>query len=325
MWHRLQPAISLLLLAPLVAEYLLGSLSFHELWLFPIMTPMYGGGALLIREAARQNGRGWPTILTLGLAYAFVEEGLATQSLFNPHYLGLHLLDYGYVWQLGIGAPWTVYVLLLHVVWSIAVPISLVEWLFPTQRTTAWLKTFGLAVSLIVFVLGVTLVAFGTRQKEEFVASTTQLTVTALIALGLTVAAFVVFRPAATHPVDSSTTASWNPWALAVLSFVAGSVFQLVTQLGGGYFSPWVAVPIQLALPLAVIAAVHAARSSGLGTDSIADALMLGALLAYCWLGFFLTVRMHGRNSVPGQFFPFAIVVALLAWRYTRRPTTSTD
>ena len=65
--------------------------------------------------------------------------------------------------------------------------------------------------------------------------------------------------------------------ALAVLSFVTGSVFQLVTQLGSPYIAPWVAVPILLALPLAIIIATRAAKSSGLGTDAIADALMLGA------------------------------------------------
>jgi hypothetical protein len=321
MWHRLKPALSLFLLAPLVAEYLLGSLSFGQLWLFPIMALMYGAGALVVREAARRSDRGWPTILTLGLAYAVIEEGLATQSLFNPHYLGLRLLDNGYIPQLGIGGPWTVYVLLIHVVWSIAVPIGLVEWLFPAQRTTPWLKTFGFAVSLAIYLVGVALVTFGTHQKEKFIASTTQLTVTAIIALALIVAAFLVFRPTSTRPVEARNNARWNPLALAVLSFLAGSVFQITAQLGSSYVAPWLAVPILLALPLAIIATARAAKSSGLSTAAIADALMLGALLAYAWLGFFLTVRLHGAGSLPGQFFPFAIIMALIAWRFTRRPT----
>jgi hypothetical protein len=32
----------------------------------------------------------------LGLIYAVIEEAFVTQSLFNPNYLGLRLLDYGY-------------------------------------------------------------------------------------------------------------------------------------------------------------------------------------------------------------------------------------
>jgi hypothetical protein len=68
------------------------------------MAPMYGGGALVIREAVRRAGRGWPSILALGLAYGVLEEGLVTQSLFNRDYAGLRLLDPAYIPALGIGA-----------------------------------------------------------------------------------------------------------------------------------------------------------------------------------------------------------------------------
>ncbi len=56
------------------------------------MAPMYGGGAVIIREAARRAGKGWPTIFLLALAYAVIEEGLVCQTLFNPSYFGLDLL-----------------------------------------------------------------------------------------------------------------------------------------------------------------------------------------------------------------------------------------
>ena len=98
-----------------------------------------------------------------------------------------------------------------------------------------------------------------------------------------------------------------------------------MTQLGSPYIAPWVGVLILLTLPLAIIIAARAAKSSGLGTDEIADALMLGALLAYCWLGFFLTVRLHGAGTLPGQFFPFTIVLAVIAWRLTRRHSTNAN
>ena len=74
-----------------MAEYLLGDLSLKLLPAMILMAPMYGGGALLIREHVRHKGRGWPTILCLGAAYALLEEGLVGQSLFNPDYLKLHV------------------------------------------------------------------------------------------------------------------------------------------------------------------------------------------------------------------------------------------
>ena len=137
MLRRITPVVSLWLLAPLVAEYLLGSLPVSQIAILPLMAAMYGSGALLIREAARRNGGGWMTIALLGIAYGFIEEGLVTQSLFNPNYLHLRLLDFGYVPALGTGLPWLVFVVTIHAVWSIAVPIGFAEALFPAQRDEA--------------------------------------------------------------------------------------------------------------------------------------------------------------------------------------------
>jgi hypothetical protein len=318
MWHRLKPALSLFLLAPLIAEYLLGSLSFNQLVLFPLMALMYGAGALFVREVTRRSGRGWPTIIALGLAYGVIEEGLATQSLFNPHYLGLRLLDYGFIPAWGIGGPWTVYVVILHVVWSIAVPIGLVEALFCGRRTAPWLKKTGFVISGVIYILGVALITFGTRQKEKFTASGAQLAATAVIAAILIIAAFVLFRRGKVGSTASPEASRWRPFTLGVLAVVTGSVFHLVTQLGSADLSPWAAILIALALPLGMIAIVRVAQKSGGWTDAHTDAMMLGGLLAYCWLGFFMVARLHGVNAIPGQFFPFAIVMFLIYWRFVR-------
>ena len=235
--------------------------------------------------------------------------------------VGLRLLDYGFIPALGIGAPWTVYVVTLHVAWSIAVPIDFVEALFSGRRTAPWLRRTGFTVSGIVYLLGVAMVTFGTRQKEKFTASGTQLAVTALIAAILIVAAFALFRPNEDKSIHPEP-ARWRPLTLGLIAFVTGSVFHLVTQLGGNYLAPWVAVVIALALPAGMIAVVRTARQSGAWTEAHTDALMLGGLFAYAWLGFFLTVRMHGTDSIPGQFFPFAIVMVLAYWRFVRRPRT---
>src|SRR6185312_7023832 len=116
--RRIAPALLLLVLAPLTAEFLLGDFSIRQIALLVALLPQYGGGALLIREVTRRTGRGWPTIVTLGLAYSLIEEGLNTQSLFNPNYVGAHLLDYGFIPALGTSLLWTVFVLSIHVVWS---------------------------------------------------------------------------------------------------------------------------------------------------------------------------------------------------------------
>lgn len=324
MWHRLKPALLLVLLAPLIAEYLSGSLSFAQLPFFPLMALMYGSGALLIRELARRSGRGWPTILALGIAYGVLEEGLATQSLFNPHYLGLRLLDRGFIPSLGIGGPWTVYVVILHLVWSIAVPIGLVEAMFPARRTTPWLHRPGLALSAIAFALGVALVTFGTWSQEHFVASPLQLAAAALIAALFAIAAFALFRPGLVRSdQEVEPPAKWPPAAFALLALVAGSAFHLLTQFGPAFLPPWPQVALGLSLVFLVIAAITLTRHGGAWTTRHTDALVLGGLATYCWLGFLLTARLHGPATILGQLFPLTIVLAAVGLGIVRQKRCS--
>ncbi len=79
--RRVLPAITLFFVAPLVAEFLLGDLPLKLLGALIILAPMYGGGALLVRELVRRSGRGWPSILMLAFAYAVIEEAFTTQTL----------------------------------------------------------------------------------------------------------------------------------------------------------------------------------------------------------------------------------------------------
>jgi hypothetical protein len=53
---RVAPAAGLFLLSPLVAEYLLGNIAVSGILGVLALAPMYGGGAPLIREAARRAG-----------------------------------------------------------------------------------------------------------------------------------------------------------------------------------------------------------------------------------------------------------------------------
>src|SRR6202042_2013403 len=92
---RIWPSIVLFFLAPLVAEFLLGDLPINLLGALVVLAPMYGGGALLIREVVRRTGGGWPSIFVLGFAYAVFEEAFTTQTLFNPNYLHLNLHLFG--------------------------------------------------------------------------------------------------------------------------------------------------------------------------------------------------------------------------------------
>jgi hypothetical protein len=191
--QRVLPALGLFVGAPLVAEFLLGNLPITMIGALVVLAPMYGGGALLIRETVRRAGRGWPSIFLLALAYGVLEEGIVMQSLFNPKFLGLNQhLQRANLPAIGIDARWTVFVLTLHAVWSISVPIAIVEALAPGGNGSPWLSACGLASAAIVFLLGCFVIAILTARNDpaHFVASPRQFafaafTIAVLMALAL--------------------------------------------------------------------------------------------------------------------------------------------
>jgi hypothetical protein len=58
---RLLPVAGLMILSPFVGEYLLGNVPARQLYLLPFLIPLYGAGAILVREVARRTGGGCTT------------------------------------------------------------------------------------------------------------------------------------------------------------------------------------------------------------------------------------------------------------------------
>ncbi|MGD1107130.1 MAG: hypothetical protein ABR865_08790 [Terracidiphilus sp.] len=257
------PAVTLFFLAPFVAEYLLGDFPVTFFWPYIVLAPMYGGGALLIRELTRRSGRGWPTILLLGVAYAIIEEAFTTQSLFNPDIFGLHahLLSHAWIPALGIGAWWTLFMLNVHAFWSIGVSIALAEGLFPSpeglypsRARTPWLGKVGLSVAAALFAFGVYWSTHYSLRHDPFRASPAQFIVSALLVVVFAAAAFLVppaLRDKSATPAASDSTRDLLPAPPAFITGVAAFL------LGAAVFlSPilwiwnWGAVAFILAIDL---------------------------------------------------------------------------
>jgi hypothetical protein len=69
-WSKAVPGLSLMILAPLLAEILSGATRFSAIFVLPIEICVWGGGALFIRYAIRRWGLGWRNMLLLALALA---------------------------------------------------------------------------------------------------------------------------------------------------------------------------------------------------------------------------------------------------------------
>lgn len=302
------PAIGLFLAAPLIAEFLLGNLPITMLGTLVVLTPMYGGGAMLIRETVRHAGLGWPSIVVLALAYGVLEEGLVTQSLFNPNYLGLnqHLLQPAYIPALGIGAWWTVFVLTLHTVWSISVSIAIVEALSPQPAGRAWLRRPGLALVAILFALACVSIARFTVSEDagHFAASRSQLASTAALIAALIVLAFRLPRPRGAR--GQRRAPRYSTAGLAAL-FV-GSAFLIIPNRWG-----WGAVCLYMVLDVAVILVIRVwSRGQGWGPRHIL-ALSGGAALAYAWHAFVEVPAAGEPNRIGNAVFAAGLLIAVVA------------
>lgn len=316
--RRFAPVLWLLILAPLVAEFLLGDFSVRSLGLLLVFLPLYGGGALLIREVVRRTGRGWPSILLLAVAYALIEEGFATQSLFNPSYTGQHLLAYGYLPALGTSPVWGLFVLSIHVVWSIATPILIAEGLAGDRRSTPWLGRVGIGVVAALYAVGLAITAAFTLGTTHFVADVPQL-VSAAVLVAVIVA--TAFRMPTRGAEPRSGGAPPAPVVgLTVLTLASAFVLVMFGAPGLGLPAA-ITVLAMLACEVAAGALIGVWSRSEAWGRSHQLAIATGAVLTYGWLG--LDIFLRGRTNVgvpvgpadiAGQVVEILFVLALIAW-----------
>lgn len=152
--------MALYLLSPLIAELVSGATPWYSYIFFGwVLCLMYGGGAMLIRETTLRWGKGWPTILALGVAYAIAEEGIAVRTFFDPASASKGLGDYG--WAGGLNWVWATEMALYHAIISIAIPIFLVTLAYPARRNEPWVSArwlkkaaIGYVAVIVVFLVG---------------------------------------------------------------------------------------------------------------------------------------------------------------------------
>ncbi len=313
------PALGLFFFAPIVAEFLLGNMPISMLGLMAILAPVYGGGALLIRETVRRTGRGWPSILVLGLAYGILEEAFLDQTLFNPDFLSLHLhlLEPAYISSLGIGAWWTIFVLTLHTVWSISVSIALAEALVPDRAEKPWLGGVSLSIVAVLFALACAAMTISSIQRDahHFVASPGQFTWSAIACLALVATAFSLPRRNSGRAAGTVP----SPWLLGIAAFISGMIFLFVPQRWA-----WGAVGIYVLLDMLWIVAIFC-WSQRTGWKSLHPmALAAGAAMSYGTHAFFETPAVGGTVNLVTRignalFACLALAVIAIGARRTAR------
>ncbi|NBE95927.1 hypothetical protein FE391_12265 [Nonomuraea sp. KC401] len=279
MGRRIAPALGLFLLSPLIGEFLLGNLPVTMVFALIALAPLYGGGALLVRELARRRGAGWPGIVLLAVAYALVEEGLVTRSLFNPGYAGMDLTSYAWIPGVEVSAWWATFVLGgVHAAGSICVPIAVAESFVPARAAEPWLRLPGLVIAGLLFVVGAVAAAMfdpaAHQPSPAHVAGVIVLT-GLLVLLGLR----------RRRPVTGPRGRAPGPWPVLGFSLAAGAVFWLAA-LALDILGAWPVVAVNITVYAAVCVLVTRwSRRPGWGAAQT-FALAAGGVLTYAWHGF---------------------------------------
>lgn len=315
--QRIAPVAGLLVLAPWIGEYLLGNIPLGELVALPFLVPLYGCGALLIREIARHAGRGYPTILTLGLAYGVIEAGLVDQSLFNTSFEGVQNAGTAYVPVLGISAYNAVGFVVGHAIWSIGIPIAIVEMLTPTRDTAPWLERTGLILTAMFYLLGCWIIFEGLQEREGFMATSGQLIGASVAAIVLVGCAFAIDRQSS---LLSGRQAA-RPLVVAAVTFVSINAFFLRPE-------SWPGVGLGMVV-LGVLAGFLwvMAHRRGWGVRH-QFAVVAATLPTYAAAGFILTMFLRPDDMLAwtgNALFAFValallFITARTVWRGSRRP-----
>jgi hypothetical protein len=302
---KIPPALVLFFLAPAIGELLSGSsppLEFFKPFSLFLLSALYGGGALLARELALRWGKRWPTILALGLAYGIIEEGLMVKSFFDPAWMDLGLLGVYGRWA-GVNWVWTVMLTLYHAVVSIAIPIMLVELIYPRERDTPWLGRGGMRVVTILLAVDV---LFGFTLLTPY-----RPPLVPYLASGLAV--FALYRLARMLPLTWSEQRS-DPWGIFWLG-LAGFL-GTAALFFGGWALPALDFPAPLTIVFMLAAAfgfcrlIRWASGEGAWDDRGRWALVSGSLSVFILLAL-IAENDPGRVDDPSGMGMIGLIAAL--------------
>ena len=149
---RLGPALTLMLLAPLIAEVVPGATRFSSLFVLPLEFCIWGGGALLARAAVRHFKLGWLNLLLLGFALSIAEEFLIQQTSLAPMMVQIFKgADYARVG--GVNYLYLLWALFYEAVLVVIVPVMVTELIYRSRRADTWVTRGGVIAVTIAFLI----------------------------------------------------------------------------------------------------------------------------------------------------------------------------
>jgi hypothetical protein len=324
--RRVGPALTLMFLAPLIAEVLPGATRVSALFVYPIEVCIWGGGALLIREAARRFDLGWLHMLFLALALALIEECIVQQTSFAPMVLQIFPgepfarafgVNYLYLlWALGYEATFVVFV-----------PIILTELIFRSRRDEPWLRLPGVIAVAVIFIAA----CFPAWYLWTQIARTKVFNVpvyhppgeTVSIAL-FTIVLLVLFAigPSRRRFFSNRRPAKpLVPWVIAAGGFVAAAVWYCLVLLAFGIrpsFPPAIPVMLGSAIVAVVVYLMPRFAAHPAWSDAHRIALVFGTTFGAMVVSFAGFIYGATPLDLYGKIALDVIATVLLSWLAVR-------
>ncbi|MFF3853721.1 hypothetical protein [Micromonospora sp. NPDC002575] len=311
-WRRLAPVLALFVLAPWAAECSWGGFVVTDYPLVLIfLSPLYGGAALLVREAARRIGGGWPAIVLLAAAFGVAQAGLVDQSLFNTGFLDdTEFADFDTaaaqtrVPVLGFSVGQAFDYVGNHVALSVCAPIAIVEsFVSPYRRHRPWLRWPGLLVVGALFLAGSLLIFTDSEDgRKGFVLAPAQLVFAVLVVLALVAAALLPrWRRDRPAPAPGRRAAPAPLW-VGILVYAGHATAGLVPG--------WAGIGVRTVLTAGVVALVVGwSRRAGWDQRHVLAAWSAGLLSA---ASFAYAVPSYARAS-PVAALVSDVVISVIA------------
>ncbi|GAA4585459.1 hypothetical protein GCM10023107_00750 [Actinoplanes octamycinicus] len=269
----------------------------------------------------RRFGGGLPSLLLLGVTYGLVEEGLVLQGLTSPH-----LYDAaGWAPRLfGLNTAYAELNLVYHPVFSVTIPIIVVELLFAGHGERPYLRRGGLITTGAVAVLGALLLRVSIPPSEDpgYILPPFAAALIVTVALLVTAAAFAVrgkhLPPAAPPRALPSPELTGLAAGAAALGFLA-----LIFPFAGAdqpFFThgAWSLLPMAAAALLAAATTVTLRRWSAhpSWTRLHLLAAAIGATVGHTIFG-----TIANADSWPDRLFliTLAVLMVLSGRRLARR------
>lgn len=298
-----KPVLALLFLAPTIPELLTGSTPItlavtdpHMFVLqFMVILGLYGAGALLIREASARWRKGWGTILLLGAAYGIMEEGIAVHTFFEAS--GNPVGVFGtYGRAFGVNWVWAAGLTIFHSLYSISLPILLVELLFPEYRRREWFDRGFVGILMIVYFGLIALLYVLTPSKPDFFDFLLFLAISILLVFCAYFAPKDILRPRPGHPRG-------RPVIISLSAAVFFASWLIVDLLAKGNTLPPLASVIFLLSVTAISAKLLLSRVGDIDNEMAKLSIATGMLSAlFVWDIFIEFVSIHGILLVTAVF-----------------------